>query len=84
MRIISQDELDAVNGAGVLDVVAGALIGAVTEGMVGLIAGGVPGLIIGSTHGAMDGIAAALVMEGGNGLVETLHDHDKMSKRLRD
>jgi len=36
---------------------------------------GPAGIIAGAGTGAFDGVAGALIVEGGNGLVDTLHGH---------
>lgn len=75
MRELSTTEAQEVNGgANFLNVVGGGLFGAVIGAVMGIPLGPA-GIIAGAGAGAFDGIAGALIVEGGNGLVETLHGH---------
>ncbi|MGE4349585.1 MAG: Blp family class II bacteriocin [Candidatus Berkiella sp.] len=75
MRELSTIEAQEVNGgANFFNVVSGAVFGAVIGAVMGIPLGPA-GVIAGAGHGAFEGIAGALIIEGGNGLAETLHGH---------
>lgn len=73
MRELSISETHDVNGgANFFNVISGALFGAAIGAVMGIPLGPA-GIIAGAGAGAFEGIGGALVVEGANGLVDTLN-----------